>query len=87
METSDNRVNTVPSIGCNLGVVDWEFAGKGRGINGDVADFLGCLQPFMIPLESVANREAMTRAAKSLLAGFCDAYRTHSKQFLLFLPL
>lgn len=59
-----------------LGVIDWEFAGIGRGVNGDMAQLLADLHLLSIcfPAESVSRA-----ATSAIIQGIHRAYRSQSR--------
>jgi hypothetical protein len=60
-----------------IGIVDWEFASKGRGLNGDMAQLLADLQSYL--LESEGTAEPMYMAAKALIDSIVGSYHRHSR--------
>ncbi|KAF8863044.1 hypothetical protein BDZ45DRAFT_147357 [Acephala macrosclerotiorum] len=54
-----------------IGVVDWEFSGLGRGPNGDMAQFLAMLH---LLLMAARPRSQRLSALRSFIEGVCETY-------------
>lgn len=62
-----------------IGIIDWEFSGQGRGVNGDMAQFLASLHLSLI----AASPETQSHEViKLLIAAVCSAYHYHSPEWL-----
>jgi hypothetical protein len=60
-----------------VGVIDWEFASIGRGVDGDMAQFLAHLQPFQLAA-SWHGQSSQHQALKLLTDELTTAYRRQS---------
>ena len=60
-----------------LGVIDWEFASIGRGLDGDIAQLLAHFQQFWIYAHHRGNQR-LERVVQALVNGFTASYREHS---------
>lgn len=62
-----------------VGVIDWEFACLGRGVNGDISQLLGHLHLYKIVAEWRQD-EVLLQRIKTLINSIADTYRAHSIQ-------
>ncbi|KAK0392520.1 hypothetical protein NLU13_2015 [Sarocladium strictum] len=57
-------------------IIDWEFStSRGRGVNGDAAQFLGILHCRLISAARQNSASPLTRLLRLLCRKFCEAYR------------
>jgi hypothetical protein len=64
-------------MGRPLEVMHWEFAGRGRGVNGDMAQFLASLHLLLLSLRKSNSRDSTDlayEAVATLQRWVCDAY-------------
>ena len=59
-----------------MGVIDWEFSGEGRGLNGDMAQLLASLHLLLMAESTNSNSH---RAIHSLITGICSSYSQISR--------
>ena len=62
-----------------LGVIDWEFSGRGRGMHGDMAQLLAQVHLHLIAAQE-HNRQAATSAVEAFIDGITTAYRTQRRE-------
>ena len=74
---SEEGPSEFPSATETIGIVDWEFANKGRGLNGDMAQLLADLQSYLLEAEGAAR--PMHLATKALMDSIVCSYRRHSR--------
>ena len=60
-----------------LGVIDWEFSGRGRGMHGDMAQLLAQVHLHLI---AHGHNRAVTSAIKAFLDGITTSYRTQRRK-------
>ncbi|KAJ6790193.1 hypothetical protein PWT90_07899 [Aphanocladium album] len=61
-------------------LADWEFATSlGRGVNGDISEFLSIIHCRLIGGRGDEQRSASTRLFRQLCASFCAAYRERAQ--------
>ncbi|PGH17960.1 hypothetical protein AJ79_00859 [Helicocarpus griseus UAMH5409] len=61
-----------------LGVIDWEFSGPGRGINGDMAQLLAHLHPYLLAAKFCQPDSPTHRATLALIEGINGSYQALS---------
>ena len=60
-----------------VGVIDWEFAGFGSGLAGDVAQLLAHLHLYLLATSAILG---VTLAIEALISNFTASYRKESKK-------
>jgi hypothetical protein len=65
-------------VGSQIGVIDWEFSGLGRGLHGDLAQCLAHLSLALFRCESTTS--ARYTAVKALIHGILSAYVNESRK-------
>ena len=63
--------------GLEVGVIDWEFAGFGSGITGDLAQVLGHLHLHFLAAHDDSN---LASCIRSLIASLATSYRSESRR-------
>jgi hypothetical protein len=57
-------------------IIDWEFAASnGRGVNGDISEFLSVLHCRLISARQKPEQSALADLIRQLCTTFCEAYR------------
>ncbi|DAA79707.1 TPA_exp: Uncharacterized protein A8136_0480 [Trichophyton benhamiae CBS 112371] len=63
-----------------LGVIDFEFSGPGRGVNGDMAQLLAHLHLYYIAWGNCGDRfKPFQAGVLSFIEGLCSSYATYSR--------
>ena len=62
-----------------LGVIDWEFSGRGRGMHGDMAQLLAQVHQHLIAAQE-HNRQIASTAIETLIDGLTTAYRMQRRE-------
>ena len=62
-----------------LGVIDWEFSGRGRGMHGDMAQLLAQVHLHLIAAKE-HSRQGATSAIEAFIDGITTAYRTQRRE-------
>lgn len=60
-----------------LGVIDWEFSGRGRGMHGDMAQLLAQVHLHLI---AHGHNQTVSSAIAALIDGITTAYRTQRRE-------
>ncbi|GBF66548.1 hypothetical protein TMEN_9268 [Trichophyton mentagrophytes] len=75
----DTHGSVLPKLP-KLGVIDFEFSGPGRGVNGDMAQLLAHLHLYCIAWGNCGDRFKPFQAGiLSFIEGLCSSYATYSR--------
>ncbi|EFR03082.1 hypothetical protein MGYG_06079 [Nannizzia gypsea CBS 118893] len=75
----DKRTREPPKLP-KLGVIDFEFSGPGRGVNGDMAQLLAHLHLYHLAWDNCGERfKPIQDGVLSLIEGICSSYARHSR--------
>ncbi|KAK2879540.1 hypothetical protein FQN49_000780 [Arthroderma sp. PD_2] len=77
---SQGSITSAVAKGPKLGVIDFEFSGPGRGVNGDMAQLLAHLHLNSIAWGNCAEQfKPIQTGILALVEGICSSYSKHSR--------